>query len=72
MNLTKDSVKRTTVRTLRKDNSKDKRKVKTGNFKKPGTGISWITQEASSPFVGFRCVLPYATIPIIKKYKVKW
>lgn len=81
----KDSMGRMHFRTLGVDNrgyelrirkyfpSKQKRVVRGGTWKNPGTSQrEALTEDSSSALVGFRCVMNYAGMPVNKKYKVKW
>jgi len=67
--LTKDSLKKATVYT---ELESPKRKVKSGSFRKKNDGIEWLAQKSASPMVGFRCVLPFTGVPVMKGKKVKW
>lgn len=48
------------------------RKVKSGNWDKPGKSTYLLNENEASELVGFRCVLPANSVAVEPTYKVKW
>ncbi len=70
--MVKDSLEYTWVSRLLRDNTLLKRKYIASNFKNSAGSVAYLEQGKASPFLGFRCVLPYTGIMVKKGYKVKW
>lgn len=68
----KDSIIHTTVPKLVVDHRLDKRKYIVSNYKDTSYRVAYWPQSKSLPLMGFRSVLPYTGLAVIRKYKVKW
>ena len=48
------------------------RVVKGGTWKTPGNDRRAKLESEAGVDIGFRCILPYTSSPVLRKYRVKW